>query len=338
MRVITLVLIFCVATIALADNPNPSELVKKADLLLRGEKSSIHLADFVVYRPGKEIKRKILVYLWGKKYSFTNFLAPISDRGTTLLKRDYDLWMYTPRLHKKMRIPFSMMHQGVQGSDFTYDDLVKEATLSDDYSHKLVGLSPSMSKGDNKVYVVDLHPLQGKPVAYKKLRLWIQENEPMILRQQFYNDDLQVVRILEFSEIRDMGGRRIPTVWKMKDVEKQDHYSVMQILKASYNEIQDESTFAPRSLQNPPPPPLWKKTSSSVAGIQYPNAKELVTKADLLIRGEKSSNQLVDFVVYRPGKVIKRKFITYLKGEKIYAFPLPGTPSGPQYHDVKKDR
>ena len=59
--------------------PNATELVKKADLLLRGEDSSEHHVNFVVNRPGQKIARKVVVYLKGKKYSLTHFTKPIKE-------------------------------------------------------------------------------------------------------------------------------------------------------------------------------------------------------------------------------------------------------------------
>jgi len=148
--------------------PNADELVRKADHLLRGEISSKHYVDFDVYRPGQIIRRKMIIYLRKRKFGLSQFVAPLRDRNTTILKRGYDLWMYTPRIRKTIRIPFAMMHEGILGSDFTYDDIIKEATLADDYSHKIIGVSRKMSKIYGKVYVVDLYPLPGRPITYKK--------------------------------------------------------------------------------------------------------------------------------------------------------------------------
>ena len=57
-----------------------------------------------------------------------------------------------------------------------------------------------------KVYVVDLTPLPGRPVAYKKLRLWIRDKDGIMVRQHFYNDDLKVTRVMQYSDIREIGG------------------------------------------------------------------------------------------------------------------------------------
>lgn len=235
-----------------SETPNATELVKKADLLLRGENSSEHYVDFVVNRPGQKIARKVIVYLKSKKYSLTHFIKPIKDRDTTILKRDYDMWMYTPSVRKKIRIPFGMMHQGVLGSDFTYDDLLKESTLTDDYTHKIVSESKGMKKKHGKVYIVDLAPIAGRPVTYKKLRLWIREKGSILLRTQYYNEKLEVVRVLSYSDLKVIDGREIPTTWKMSNLEHEGYSTDYTIIDGKYNKIEDDNIFAPKTLENPP--------------------------------------------------------------------------------------
>ena len=230
-----------------------TKLVSGADLKLRGKISSFHDAQFIVFRPGKKIERRMLAYLKGKKYSFTHFIEPVRDKGTTLLKRNYDLWMYTPKVRKVVRIPFGMMHQGVLGSDFTYDDIVKEATLTDDYNHKIVGISKGMSKKyKRKVYVIDMFPKPGRPVAYKKLRAWISPKGFCFYRLQYYNDKLKVTRILKYSKFAKVDDRVIPTVWTMYNLLKKGYKTVYILKKGVYNKMKSDAMFVRRSLKNPP--------------------------------------------------------------------------------------
>lgn len=238
-------------------------LVTKADLLIRGESSSIQYSTFTVIRPGSTVEREFISYLKGKPFSFTHFLKPMADRNITFLKRDYDLWTYSPKVRKEIRIPVTMMHEGIMGSDYTYDDMVKASTLADDYDPKIVGVSKEMEKAHGRVYVLDLTPLPGKPIAYKKLRLWIREEGTIILRQQYYDDNGQVTRVQEYSEIKEIGKRVIPTRYEMFDATKQGHSTVMVVKNAEFNTLESEDIFAQRSLDNPPKP-TWGDRKSVV--------------------------------------------------------------------------
>ncbi|BBM82290.1 outer membrane lipoprotein-sorting protein [Candidatus Uabimicrobium amorphum] len=294
--------------------PNATALVKKADLLIRGEKSSEQHVSFSVIRANKKVDRTMMVYLKGKNYSFTHILKPIKDKNTVILKRNSDMWMYTPAVRKEIKIPVSMMHESVLGSDFTYDDIMRESTFTDDYSHKLVGKSPSMEKTHGTVYIIDLAPLPGRAVAYKKLRMWIRTSDGNMLRVQYYNDDLKVQRILSLEDIASVGDRSIPTKWTMVDNSVKGNMTVYRILGARYNKMENEDIFNKRSILSPPNPTLDTQAE------KLPDATALVKKADLLIRGEKSSNQYVNFEVRRSGKdPVKRKMGVYLKG-RDYSF------------------
>ncbi len=230
------------------------EMVKKADLLLRGEQSAIEHMYFIVRRPGSTIERKTILYLKGKPFSFFQCLEPVRDLNITLLKRDGDVWMYTPSVRKSIRIPLANMHEGVLGSDFTYDDIINMSTLSDDYEPVLVGDSKAMEKEHGKVYVLDLTPLPGRPIAYKKLRLWIREKDNILLRQQYYDEKLQVTRALVYSDIKEMGGRNIPTKRTMVDLSKEGYSTELIFINAAFNTLTDDEIFSPRSLTEPPKP------------------------------------------------------------------------------------
>ena len=49
------------------------------------------------------------------------------------------MWHYNPEIGKEMKIHPSMMLQSWMGSDFTNDDIVKESSILEDYTHILDG-------------------------------------------------------------------------------------------------------------------------------------------------------------------------------------------------------
>ena len=257
--VLSLVLVF---TAVQAQKVDVKEMVKKADLLLRGENSSNQFVDFVVHRPGNVVTRKMINYQYTAEYSLTHTLTPLRDRDGILLKRKYDLWMFDPKLRKSIRIPFSIMHQGLYGSDFTYDDIAKVTNWSDDYKPKLRGVSKKMTEEHkSKVYIVDLTPLPGRPIAYKRLRLWIRAEGNITIRAQFYNNDMKVDRIMNLTDIKKVDDREMPTKWTMVNLLKKGYYSIWHIKNARYNDIKDDKMFNKRSLENPPTP-TWEKKAS----------------------------------------------------------------------------
>jgi hypothetical protein len=252
------VLTFFTTPMTMAE-PDASQLVKQADLLLRGQHSSIQYVEFTVYRPDRVIKRKMVNYLMGKKYSLSHVVEPVRDCNTVILKRADDVWMHVPTVSKTIRIPSSMMHDGVLGGDFNYDDITKQTTFTDDYTPKIIGLSKAMQEEHGKVYVLDLTPLPDRPTAYKKVRLWIREQGAVILRIHYYNDQMKLNRAMALSDIREVGSQTIPTKWTMTDLTKKGHYTTLRIIDAKFDTIEDVGIFDKQSLESPPPVPEWKE-------------------------------------------------------------------------------
>ena len=70
------------------------------------------------------------------------FVPMAVDAGMGFLKIPPNLWNYIPRVERTVRVPPSMMLQSWMGSDFTNDDLVREASFVDDYTYTLIGEAP----------------------------------------------------------------------------------------------------------------------------------------------------------------------------------------------------
>ena len=69
----------------------------------------------------------------------TLITAPARDKGQTFLKRGTEMWTWTPSISRLTKLPPSMMSQGWMGSDYTNDDILKESSVVDDYTHEIIG-------------------------------------------------------------------------------------------------------------------------------------------------------------------------------------------------------
>jgi hypothetical protein len=49
-------------------------------------------------------------------------LAPVRDAGNGTLSMDGNMWTYTPKINRIIKIPASMMNQNWMGSDFSNRD------------------------------------------------------------------------------------------------------------------------------------------------------------------------------------------------------------------------
>ena len=94
-----------------------------------------------IVSPRLPAPRRVVFRVWDDrpgKRSFIRILEPSKDKGMGFLKLHPNLWNYIPRVERTVRIPPSMMLQPWMGSDFTNDDLVKQSSAVDDYTHRVL--------------------------------------------------------------------------------------------------------------------------------------------------------------------------------------------------------
>jgi len=228
---------------SMQDIPDAKEIIRKADEKRRGETSVAELTIFIK-RPSWS--REISVKTWSMNtdYSLILITAPARDQGTVFLKRNNEIWNWIPSIDRNIKLPPSMMMQSWMGSDFTNDDLIKESSIIEDYSHKIVGDSVILGRG---CYKIELIPKPDAPVVWGKIYSWIDKVDFIELRSELYDEEGFLINEVVFSEIKQLGGRKLPSVMEYIPVDKEGHKTVMHYHNVEYNTKLDESFF---SLQN----------------------------------------------------------------------------------------
>jgi hypothetical protein len=83
------------------------------------------------------------------------------------------MWNYLPKVDRTIKIPPSMMLQPWMGSNFSNDDLVKESSFVEDYTHELVETDDS---GEVPVYRVVWTPRPDASVVWSRLEFNVRED------------------------------------------------------------------------------------------------------------------------------------------------------------------
>ncbi|MBI5631344.1 MAG: outer membrane lipoprotein-sorting protein [Elusimicrobia bacterium] len=239
--------------------PEPSllELVDEANKALRGNSSRARLA-MTISTPQWERRMEVEGWNQGREMAFIRILAPAKEKGTITLRRKNEMWVWMPKVERVIKIPPTMMHSSWQGSDFTYEDIVKADSIVKDYDHKL--LEKNQEK-ERVVYKVEAVPKPDAPVVWGKVILWAAlypGSEAVPLREDDYSERGELVRSMAFSEIKRMGGRLVPSRLeclpvkknKEKTSEKERAYKTV----ISYQELEfdlafDENFFSLSRLQ-----------------------------------------------------------------------------------------
>lgn len=150
-----------------------------------------------------------------QRRTFTRIVNPPKDKDTTFLKVGVNLWTYLPKLERDLKLPPSMMLNAWMGSDFTNDDMVKAASILDDYTHQIV---ERQGTGAAEVVTIVSLPQPTAPVVWGKLQHQL-TGEGMPLETAFYDEHGTLVRRLTYTQVRTFNGHSLPTRWIMQPTE-----------------------------------------------------------------------------------------------------------------------
>ena len=71
------------------------------------------------------------------------------------------------------------------------------------------------------------------------------------LKQAYFSERGELVRVMSFSDVRSLGGRMLPTRWEMRPVAKPGNVTTLVFKDAVFDSRVDEAIFTQRNLQKP---------------------------------------------------------------------------------------
>ncbi len=220
-------------------NESAREIIKKADKLMRGDTEQ-GVYQMIVVRPTWQRSMRFKFWSEGDDKFFIHILEPAKDRGINFLRIKNEMWQYIPKINRTIKIPPSMMLQSWMGSDFTNDDLVKESSLVDDYTHTLVGHDTIRGF---EAYKIELKPKEKAAVVWDRIIEWIRVDDYVPLKAQYFNERGELVRTLVFNEIKKMDDRVIPTRMELIEEKKPGRKTILILEKVKFNRAIRSSIF-----------------------------------------------------------------------------------------------
>jgi hypothetical protein len=227
--------------------PTGYELVEHVERLLWG-KTNHGLSEMTVTTPHWTRTLKLRFWMDRPRHTLIRILAPPKEQGIGSLRIGAEMWNYLPKIARIIKIPSSMMLQPWMGSDFTNDDLVKESSMLEDYTHRLTG---EQRVDGVAAHVVQSLPKPEAPVVWGKIVYFIRVSDQLPLKQEYYDERGALIKVLTFGEVRRLGGRTIPTRWRMQPAAKPEHHTVMWIREISFDQPLDRGLFTLANLRNP---------------------------------------------------------------------------------------
>ncbi len=237
-----------------AGDPSADEIVKKANHIAyyEGQDGRARVEMTVTDAQGRTRQRVMTILRMNvgddaeQKY-YVYFHRPTDVKGMAYivwkhLDRDDDRWLYLPALDLVRRIAASDKRSSFAGTNFLYEDISGRSLSLD--THELMG-------GDDKTYQIKNTPKDGNAVEFSYYVTWINKDNFVPVKAEYYDKEGKLYRRLEALETKDVGGYLTITKMKAEDLNAGSS-TVALFSRIEYNIKLGEDIFTERYLRKPP--------------------------------------------------------------------------------------
>jgi outer membrane lipoprotein-sorting protein len=245
-RYLFLVFSLCLSSPASTNERDATTIVRDAVNHWRGV-SSESVMTMVIHRPEWERSMTMRAWTKGEDYSLVRVLEPKKDRGNGTLTDDDNMWTFSPKVNRVIKIPSSMMGQSWMGSDFSNKDVARTDEIIDQYDHSIL----STEEVDGlMVYEIESIPHEDAPVVWGREVLRIRDDH-VVETHRFFDQDGDLVKELVSLEIGEMGGRVVALRQRMGKVDAPDEWTEIRMDSINYDVDLKDSLFTLSNLRNP---------------------------------------------------------------------------------------
>lgn len=224
--------------------PSGNSLLDKIDANMSSE-SVIMTASMQVN--SARASRTMVLRMWGEgdKKTFTEYLSPAREKGTKMLKLDNQLWLYSPSTDRTIQISGHMLRQSVMGSDLSYEDMMNDTPLKEQYNASVTG--EEMLDG-RRCWIVEL-TAKVNDINYFSQKLWVDQERFIPLKiQQFAKSGKQLKETI-LQDVKQVQDRWYPMKMIYKDMLKSGNGTEFSISEISFNQNIPANIFNKSNLK-----------------------------------------------------------------------------------------
>lgn len=229
-----------------AETPAPTieELLDATDDYARGASS---MAVIEMRVKTKRYERAVKMRSWsqGEEKSLVRIEEPAKEKGVSTLKVDDNIWNYLPKVDRTVKVPAAMMSGSWMGSHLTNDDLVKGSRYADDYDATLVA-RPGVEGAES--YVIELVPKPDAPVVWGAVVITISADK-LPQKIEFKDEKKALVRTQTFAEVKELDGRKVPTLMRVEPADEAGEYTEMRFVELDFDIELPPNTFSLQALR-----------------------------------------------------------------------------------------
>jgi outer membrane lipoprotein-sorting protein len=162
-----------------------------------------------------------------------------------MLKLDNQLWIFSPSSDRIIQIAGHMLRQSVMGSDLSYEDLMEDNKLTDNYAAEVIG---NEKAGDRTCWILKLTAFNPE-VAYQGMKLWVDQQRHIPLKEELYAKSGTLLKRTELSEVSNINGRWFPMKIVFKDMLKDGEGTEFIMEDITFNVPIPDHIFSKASLK-----------------------------------------------------------------------------------------
>ena len=200
-----------------------------------------------IHRPNWERSMSMQSWTRGDKDSLVRVTEPPRDADNATLTIDNNMWSFSPRVNRVIKMPSSMINQSWMGSDFSNNDITRGNEILNEYEHTLVEID---HQDGHEIYVIESIPNEDAAVVWGREILRIRDDY-ILLEHSFYDQDDVLVKSLESLEIDERGGRMVATRQRMARVEMEDEWTEIYVEEMEFGIELSDGLFTLSNLRNP---------------------------------------------------------------------------------------
>ena len=201
----------------------------------------------VIHRPDWERSMTMRAWTKGDDQALVRVTEPAKDRGNGTLTNKNNMWTFSPKVNRVIKIPSSMMGQSWMGSDFSNKDVAKADDIIDQYTHTLID---TRAEGGVTLFEIESVPFEDAAVVWGREVLLIRDDH-VVAEHRFYDQDDELVKSLRTLDIGELGGRMVALRQRMQKVDAPDEWTEIQVLDAEYGVDIPDNFFTLSNLRNP---------------------------------------------------------------------------------------
>jgi outer membrane lipoprotein-sorting protein len=142
-----------------------------------------------------------------------------------MLKLDNQLWIYSPSTDRTIQISGHMLRQSVMGSDMSYEDMMNDKPLLEQYKADVTGTEVIDGR---KCWVITLTAI-ATDVNYFTRKMWVDVERSVPLKADLFAKSGKLLKRITFSDVKKVQGRWFPMTVVYKDMLKEGPGTKMTI-------------------------------------------------------------------------------------------------------------